>query len=917
MAALIKIFCLAGRSALIRNRTWYMLLLLFCCLSFSYQAKATHAAGGELIYQWISDSTYKITFKFYRDCAGVAAPSAVTACCTNKCDTTSVFFASLLPIVSLPDGRPNGSPVNPGCPQYPTTCNGGALNGYAEWWYEGTITLPYRCNNWRFAIDIQSRNNAVNNIVPNNVFPFPANYSLYLEATLNNVLAQGASSPYFMTKPVPYVCLNEPYSYNSGTIDPDGDSLSFEMIQPQTDNGICPYLSAPMLFNTAIPYNLNDNPLACNNTFQLNARTGQMNFTPAIQQVAVLTMRTNKYRNGVLIGSIMRDVEVIVITCNNPAPTVSVPLSVVNGDYTNGILHTCAGNALQFCMQFISPDTGAVLVVRDNANPAIQGANVTYSGLITDSVRSCINWTPTALQEGLHVLVYTVVDSQCKPPGILVTRSFSVPVYVYPTLRGGNDTTICLGDAAQLNAKGGSSFKWSVLSGDISSLSCTNCSNPVTRPVTTTSYLVKNNYFDTTVCKTSDTVVVYVRTGPGTSIDTAVTKCHNDTAQLILQVNPNTGGYSFQWYPANFLSSDTAQQPFSWAPVSTKYTVKVLQPGNVCPSYDTVQLFVPAAPSFIADSIACIGELLRFNNTSSPGLNTWLWQFGNGSSSTLKNPAYAYPAPGTYHVSLVGYPCADTAYRQIIVDTPSYVRFTTDTKAVCIGTPIHFYPAHTGGADSLLWTFGDGSGGLGATVEHAYDVPGIMQVTLTAKYRACPEASFSDTMQAYPFPVVNIGADTAVCPGQFPVVLTNHATNIFPLVNHWSTGATAPAITINQAGSYWLTADAGHGCTTTDTILVSDNCYADIPNAFSPNGDGNHDYFFPRALLTSGADAFHMSIFNRWGQLIFETSNMDGRGWDGKMNGVDQPQGVYIYQLEIHFINATKKTHRGNVTLLR
>ena len=91
----------------------------------------------------------------------------------------------------------------------------------------------------------------------------------------------------------------------------------------------------------------------------------------------------------------------------------------------------------------------------------------------------------------------------------------------------------------------------------------------------------------------------------------------------------------------------------------------------------------------------------------------------------------------------------------------------------------------------------------------------------------------------------------------------------------------------------------------------------DIPNVFTPNGDGLNDYFFPRTLLTSGLTSFSMKIFNRWGQEIFATTTTDGRGWDGKLNDVPQPEGVFVYIIEATFKDGQHEHRQGNVTLLR
>lgn len=60
-----------------------------------------------------------------------------------------------------------------------------------------------------------------------------------------------------------------------------------------------------------------------------------------------------------------------------------------------------------------------------------------------------------------------------------------------------------------------------------------------------------------------------------------------------------------------------------------------------------------------------------------------------------------------------------------------------------------------------------------------------------------------------------------------------------------------------------------------------------------------------------------MQIFDRWGQKIFETVNTEGRGWNGRFNGIEQPQGVYVYIIEVELQNGRLERHEGNVTLIR
>jgi gliding motility-associated-like protein len=134
----------------------------------------------------------------------------------------------------------------------------------------------------------------------------------------------------------------------------------------------------------------------------------------------------------------------------------------------------------------------------------------------------------------------------------------------------------------------------------------------------------------------------------------------------------------------------------------------------------------------------------------------------------------------------------------------------------------------------------------------------------------------------------------------------------------WNTGDTTPILSVTAPGEYSLRVSAGPlPCSNTESITVAKDCYVDIPNAFTPNGDGENDYFLPRQLLSRGLQQFSMQIINRWGQVLFQTRRTDGRGWDGRFNGQDQPQGVYVYLIRATLANGFEETYTGNVTLLR
>jgi gliding motility-associated-like protein len=202
---------------------------------------------------------------------------------------------------------------------------------------------------------------------------------------------------------------------------------------------------------------------------------------------------------------------------------------------------------------------------------------------------------------------------------------------------------------------------------------------------------------------------------------------------------------------------------------------------------------------------------------------------------------------------------------------------------------------------------------------HAFDQQGRWPVTLTANYRVCPATFHADTVHIFPLPYVDLGPDTTLCLNGRAYTIGNRASEpATPYQQHWNTGSAEPTLEIVHPGTYALTISAAPlGCSNTGTIEVKKDCYIDIPNAFTPNGDGVNDYFFPRQLLSSSVTQFEMVIYNKWGQIIFRTKETRGRGWDGKFNGVDQPQGVYLYTITATIYGREQEQYQGNVTMIR
>ncbi len=445
-------------------------------------------------------------------------------------------------------------------------------------------------------------------------------------------------------------------------------------------------------------------------------------------------------------------------------------------------------------------------------------------------------------------------------------------------------------------------------------------------------------------CLFSDTASVTVinRSVDAQYVYTIGYGCDEDTVRFI---NQSTGVTiqpdSFFWVFGDG-ATDTARNPTHIYADQATYTVKLYIANGQCvdSTFQLIDLNHPLDAGFIVsnDSI-CQGTTVGFSDTSITTTRNGIspkyrWDFGDGiGTDSVQNPTYTFTRAGTFRVRLVVtdfVPCTDTQYMNILVDSATAVTLLLSDSVVCEGAPVRFEAAlYTVGLETLTWNFGDGTGQInGNPVDHSYPVPGEYIVTATGDFRICPDEVGTDTVLVVPGPQVDLGVDTVICPNGEPIQLIADIVNpvniagdaVYPVEITWSTGDSASSILVRHHGVYWATIrtpDTLGACQASDSVEVRKNCYIDVPNAFTPNGDGDNDYFIPRQLLTDGLTRFNLTIYNRWGNIVYITQRLDGRGWDGRMGGQDQPVGVYVYLIEAEFANGASERYQGNLTLLR
>jgi gliding motility-associated-like protein len=313
--------------------------------------------------------------------------------------------------------------------------------------------------------------------------------------------------------------------------------------------------------------------------------------------------------------------------------------------------------------------------------------------------------------------------------------------------------------------------------------------------------------------------------------------------------------------------------------------------------------------------------------------NSFMWDFGDKSPmvSAGSGPVtHRYAAPGRYIVKLH---LVDTTYcnapevleKTISVSAVVTARFRTP-PAGCAPYKAVFENTSDGG-QQFFWDFGDGGRSTELSPVYEYKIPGTYTVTLrVVDQNTCnKEDQTSFTITVFGKPVADFSVTPQPPVVNTPITFTNlssaEATRF-----KWFFGDGDSLLTnsrnnvqheFNETKKYTSCLIAYNANNCADTICREVEALVDpaidVPNAFTPLSGGVNSVVRVRGF---GIGKMKFIIWNRWGQKVFETDNYK-IGWDGKFKGVIQPMDVYAYTLEVEFIDGTKASKKGDITLIR
>jgi gliding motility-associated-like protein len=515
-----------------------------------------------------------------------------------------------------------------------------------------------------------------------------------------------------------------------------------------------------------------------------------------------------------------------------------------------------------------------------------------------------------------------------------VIVSYSAP----PVVNLGTDQTICSNDSLQLNAQNpGMTYSWST-SATSQSIYVSAIGNYA---VTVT------NQFG---CSASDNINLNTEQIKNAGGDSSAVVCETLGVFNLNQLLSSNATITETWIdPQNSFGANlTFIGLLSTAGLNGSFNVAYVVDGTSCPD-DTSQFNIQinqqpiAAPSFNLTLCNTINEIVDLDNSIAGNTITnppfWL--------ETSLIPSSQFDAPtgqlnlgnlpgGNYEFAYV-FPAdsmcsSDTTFATVQITENPIIQFSANTVKGCVPLEVDFNnESITVPNSTFSWNLGDGTFASNPTsVNHTYTSAVCFDVslTITANNLCTRTLTIPQMICVDPLPIAAFDFSPQQIFSIDPVVNfdNNSTTNAF---NYWNFGdgfsstETQPThqYPLGEAQNYIVelivVSDQGCSDTISKIITIKDQLLVFVPNTFTPDGNEFNNEFRP--IITSGIDteSYELYIYNRWGQLVFESSDL-AIGWDGNYQGKLVQEGIYTWVIYYKFEDSdAKEVLTGNITLLK
>lgn len=372
-----------------------------------------------------------------------------------------------------------------------------------------------------------------------------------------------------------------------------------------------------------------------------------------------------------------------------------------------------------------------------------------------------------------------------------------------------------------------------------------------------------------------------------------------------------------------------------------EYTgIMILNKGTVECS-DTAQIYVNVYPDIEADYSfdydTCSAGPVEFYDNSSSGsgtILTWDWDFGNNENSQEKNPFHTFTVPGIKDVVLEVSDindCKDTIEQTIAwFPAPPLIIVEPSNYLGCAPAEIFFnnLSSPINEEYTVNWSFGDGETGNEISPTHVFEEVGIYSLNLEiiSPIGCVAQKSFPNWIEVEPKPTADFSYSPER-PNNFNATIFFEDESEGAISWQWNFNNEGnafdpnPTYTFKDTGEHFVELVVLHPSGCPDTIIKRIDIEPEVtfylPNAFTPNADAKNDQFLGRGYFEGMSD-FRMTIWNRWGERIFETTD-PLQGWNGRKHnsGELEQNGVYVYLVTYTDPRGKPIELKGFATLIR
>ncbi|HRH36976.1 MAG TPA: hypothetical protein PK760_01440, partial [Flavobacteriales bacterium] len=712
-------------------------LFRLCCVvlwtAISHRASANHYAGADITYECVGVNQYRVTLDLFLDCSGAAiTPQSLTF--ANDCGVT-FSLANITMVSNQEVSQLCGSQLAN------SSCNGGALPGIRHYQFQTTLFLA-PCNDWTISWNICCRN-ATQNLV---LTP-----GMYVEATLNNLGGLCDQSPEFNDETIPYVCVNEPVSYNPEVTDADGNTLSYAFVSAQ--------------FSAPLPTNCNYIPGFTAGTpipgIALDPATGQITFNPTVTGNYVVVLQVTSYNAlGQVIGTVERDFLFVVINCSDPPADNLGPTSITNGVITSANdIEVC--NGVPFCVDISFSDIDPLAVVTLASQVTAQLPGSTFNVVGTNPAVGHLCWTPDPAYSPANVLI-DVNDNAC-PIENLSSYQLTITIAPPPPLPPDPGTSAvivtCPGAAninlfAQLGGTPDVGGTWTAPNGTSHSSTFS----------TTGDVFGVYTYTVGTACQNaSSTVTVNSASPANAGVSALLTTCSNAAPTNMLTLLGATAQAGGTWAGPSAVAANMYNPATMNAGVYT-YTVIGTAP---CPNVSaTITVTENVAPNAgtngvlsVCSTSAAVSMFAQLGGGPTAG-GTWsgpspVGAAGNYNAATMN--------PGVYTYTLVGVaPCVNSTATVTVTENTPPVAGTNGALSICANGAAVALINSLGGAPAAGGSWTGPSPVVGGMYDPATMGPGAYVYTVTG-IAPCTNATATVTVTENAAPNAGTNGTLNIC----------------------------------------------------------------------------------------------------------------------------------------------------------